>query len=161
MLQAGEQKYEALGVKIKNIRPLPIFKQVMTMFCDVNNGLMGDDSLKGYLLDKSCRSFNQSRYHLYAHIHSGELERMNGIMVQSTKNYGIITLSEISTYPMGFTLYIDKPETYKPEGVEITSFSEWDYDDESDVEIIIPKLECNTIFSGDYRTKEEISASSN
>lgn len=161
MLQAGEQKYEALGVKIKNIRPLPIFKQVMTMFCDVNNGLMGDDSLKGYLLDKSCRSFNQSRYHLYAHIHSGELERMNGIMVQSTKNYGIITLSEISTYPMGFTLYIYKPETYKPEGVEITSFSEWDYDDESDVEIIIPKLECNTIFSGDYRTKEEISASSN
>lgn len=26
-----------------------------------------------------------------------------------------------------------------------------------DVEIIIPKLECNTMFSGDYRTKEEIS----
>lgn len=76
---------------------------------------------------------------------------MNGIIVQGTKDYGIITLSEISTYPIGFTLYIDKPE-----GVEITSFSEWDYEDESDVEIIIPKLECNTIFFDDYRTKEEI-----
>lgn len=32
----------------ENIRPLPIFKQVITMFCDVNSGLMGDDSLKDY-----------------------------------------------------------------------------------------------------------------
>ena len=75
MLQAGEQKYESLGLRIKNIRPLPIFKQVMTMFCDINSGLMGDDSLKGYLLDKTSRSFNRDRYHLYAHIHAGALER--------------------------------------------------------------------------------------
>ena len=158
MLQAGEQKYESLGLWIKSIRPLPIFKQVMTMFCDINNGLMGDDSLKGYLLDKASRVFNRDRYHLYAHIHAGALERMNGIMVQAT-NFGIITLSEISTYPLGFTLYINKPKNYKPEGVEITSFSEWDYEDEGDVQIIIPKLECNTMFSGDYRTKEEITGS--
>lgn len=155
MRQVGEQEYASLGLKIKGIKPLPIFKQVMTMFCDINYGLMGDDSLKGYLLDKYSRSFDQSRYRLYAHIHSGALERLNGIMVQAT-NYGIITLSEISTYPLGFTLYINKPDVYKPEGVEITSFSEWNYEDESDVEIIIPKLECNTMFSGDYRTKEEI-----
>lgn len=154
-MKVGEQEYESLGIKIKGLKPLSVFKQIMTMFCDINEGLMGDDSLKEYLLEKSCRSFNQSRYNLYAHIHSGALERMNGIMVQATTN-GIITLSEISTYPMGFTLYIDKPQTYKPEGVEITSFSEWNYDDECDVEIIIPKLECNTIFSGDYRTKEDI-----
>lgn len=68
----------------------------------------------------------------------------------------MITLSEISTYPVGFTLYIDKPEVYKPEGVEITLFSEYNYDDEGEVEIIIPKLESNIFFSGDYRTKEEI-----
>lgn len=158
MRQTGEQKYESLGLRIKSIRPLPIFKQVMTMFCDINGGLMGDDSLKYYLLNKTSRSFNRNRYHLYVHIHAGTLERMNGIMVQST-NFGIITLSEISTYPVGFTLYIDKPKNYKPEGVEITSFSEWDYGDESDVQIIIPKLECNTIFSGDYRTKGEITGS--
>ena len=79
-------------------------------------------------------------------------------MVQAT-NYGIITISEISTYPLGFTLYIDKPKNYKPEGVEITSFSEWAYEDEGDVQIIIPKIECNTIFSGDYRTKAEIGGS--
>lgn len=151
MRQAGAREYASLGIQVKGLRLLPIFKQVMVMFCDINKGLMGDESLKGYLLDKHSQSFNQSRYHLYAHIHAGSLERMNGIMVQSTTNYGFITLSEISTYPMGFTLYIDKPE-----GVEITSFSEWGYEEECHVELIIPKLECNTIFSGDYRTKGEI-----
>ena len=50
MLQVGEQKYESLGLRIKSIRPLLIFKQVMTMFCDINSGLMGDDSLKGVSL---------------------------------------------------------------------------------------------------------------
>lgn len=49
------------------------------MFCDSNNGLLGDDSLKGYLFDKTSRFFNRDRYHLYAHIHAGALERMNGI----------------------------------------------------------------------------------
>ncbi len=158
MQQAGEQEYESLGLKIKKIRPLPIFKQIMTMFCDINNGLMGDDSLKEYLLEKTSRSFNRDRYHLYAHIHAGALERMNGIMVQAA-NYGIITLSEISTYPMGFTLYIDKPQGYKPDGVDITPFSDWNYEDEEDTQIIIPKLECNTMLSGDYRTKIEIAGS--
>ncbi len=110
--QVGNQKYESLGLKIKNIRPLPIFKQIITMFCDINRGLMGDDSLKGYLLDKASRSFNRQRYHVCTHIHAGSLERMNGIMVQAT-DHGIITLSEISTYPLGFTLYIDKPSNYK------------------------------------------------
>lgn len=90
------------------------------------------------------------------HIHSGFVERMNGIMVQFTGGVGLITLSEISTYPVGFTLYIDKPDVYKPEGVEITLFSEFNYDDEGEIEIIIPKLESNIFFSGDYRTKEEI-----
>ena len=52
--------------------------------------------------------------------------------------------------------YIDKPDVYKPEGVEITLFSEFNYDDEGEIEIIIPKLGSNIFFSGDYRTKEEI-----
>lgn len=36
-------------------------------------------------------------------------------------------------------MYIDKPEMYKPEGVEITLFSEFQYDDKIELEIIIQK----------------------
>ena len=150
------KKFGAIGIKMKGIKPLPISKQIMTLFCDINEGMMGDHSLKDYLLDRTSTVFNRQRYHLYMHIHSGSVERMNGIMVQFTGGVGLITLSEISTYPVGFTLYIDKPDVYKPEGVEITLFSEFNYDDEGEIEIIIPKLESNIFFSGDYRTKEEI-----
>lgn len=146
---------------MKGIKPLPVFKQIMTLFCDINERMMGDNSLKDYLLDRTSTVFDRGRYHLYMYIHSGSVERMNGIMVQFTEEVGLIALSEISTYPVGFTLYIDKPEIYKPEiykpeGVEITLFSNFQYDDECSLEIIIPKLESNIVFSGDYRTKEEI-----
>ena len=154
--EAKEKEFGALGIKMKGIKPLPIFKQIMTLFCDINEGMMGDNSLKDYLLDRTSTVFNRERYHLYMHIHSGAVERMNGISVQFVGGVGLITLSEISTYPVGFTLYIDKPEIYKPEGVEITLFSDFNYDDEGEVEIIIPKLESNIFFSGDYRTKKEI-----
>ena len=154
--EAKEKEFGALEIKMKGIKPLPIFKQIMTLFCDINEGMMGDNSLKDYLLDRTSTVFNRERYHLYMHIHSGAVERMNGIMVQFVGGVGLITLSEISTYPVGFTLYIDKPEIYKPKGVEITLFSDFNDDDEGEGEIIIPKLESNIFFSGDYRTKKEI-----
>ncbi len=115
----------------------------------------------GYYLCGDCNSktgqWYVPEYSKFVHIiHSGAVERMNGISVQFVGGVGLITLSEISTYPVGFTLYIDKPEIYKPEGVEITLFSDFNYDDEGEVEIIIPKLESNIFFSGDYRTKKEI-----
>lgn len=156
LLEINGKEYSALGIKMKNIKPLPIFKQIMTLFCDINEGTMGDDTLKKYLLDKYEQKYDKERYHLYMHIHSGGVERMNGLMVRFTPGVGIVMLSEITTYPVGFTLYIDKPEWYKPEGVEITKFSEYKYDEECSIDMVIPKLESNIFFSGDYRTKDEI-----
>ena len=76
------KEFGALGIKMEGIKPLPVFKQIMTLFCDINEGMMGDNSLKDYLLDRTSIVFNRERYHLYMHIHSGCVERMNGIMVQ-------------------------------------------------------------------------------
>ena len=151
----GEAEYGSLGIKMKNIRPLAVFKQVMMMFCDINEGLMGDDSLKTYLLDKKMTEFNKDKYSLYAYIHTGNIERMHGICAVAN-NKGIYFISEISGYPIGLALYIDKPKDFKPEGVEITLFSEFEYDDLVEMEVIIPKLENNIFFPGDYRTKDEI-----
>lgn len=49
-------------------------------------------------------------------------------------------------YMIGFMMYMDKSETYKPESVESAFFSERNYKYESDVEIIVSKLEFNMIF---------------
>lgn len=62
--QSQDQEYNALIIKMEGIKPLPVFKQIMTMFCDINNGCMGDDSLRDYLLNKTSTSFNGDRYKL-------------------------------------------------------------------------------------------------
>lgn len=52
---------------------------------------------------------------------------------------GVIMLAEIFMYPVGFALYIDKPESCKPEVVDLTWFSDFKYQDEGVIDMIIPK----------------------
>ena len=157
LIQADGSDYKALWIKMKNLRPLAIFKQIMTMFCDINEGLMGDDTLKQYLLNKKSTGFSENKYNLYIYIHEGSIEKCLGICGVATPK-GAYLISEISGYPIGLALYIDKPKDIIPEGVEITMFSEFEYDELVDMEMIIPKLENNIFFPGDYRTKEDILA---
>ena len=155
--QFGSFSFDELDFVIHNIRPLPIFKQIMAMFCDINPGNMGDDSLKEFLLDKESKLINRSRYEIYAYIHSGSLIRSFGLSALLIK--GIpepVMVSEISGYPIGLALYVNKPKDYIPMGCNITSLCEYDYEEQRDVKFYFPKLENNTMFPADYRTKEEI-----
>ena len=42
----------AVGVHISKFRPLPIIKQILLMFCDINNDCFKDDGLRAFLLNK-------------------------------------------------------------------------------------------------------------
>ncbi|NLK74167.1 MAG: hypothetical protein GX288_02620 [Clostridiales bacterium] len=117
---------------------------------------MGDDSIREFLLNKESMNFNKDKFRLFAYIYDGKLERMNGISYMIVAGIGVVAITEISTYPLGFALYIDLPNNYEPKGVELTSFADFRYEDKCDIEMSIPKLESNIIFSGDYRTKKEI-----
>ena len=155
--QYGNLNFEHLDFIIHNIRPLPIFKQIIAMFCDINPGNIGDDSLKEFLLHKESTAFNRSRYELYAYIHSGSLIRSFGLSALLVKGISEpVMVSEISGYPIGLALYIDKPKDYIPMGCNISCMCEYGYDDLRDVIFHLPKLENNTMFPADYRTKEEI-----
>ncbi len=154
--QYKQKDFNAMHVIAKDIKPLAILKQIMVMFCDINKGCMGDISLREFLLDKNSVNFNKDKFRLFAYLQDGKLERMNGISTMFISGVGAITITEISSYPLGFALYINLPDNYTPRGVELTSFADFNYEDICEVEVIIPKLENNTFFSGDYRTKEEI-----
>lgn len=156
LMRFRQEEYSALHIFAKEIKPLAIFKQIMVMFCDINHGCMGDNSIKEFILNKESKNFDKDKFRLFAYIHDGDLERMNGISCLIISGVGVVTITEISTYPMGFALYINLPKNYKPKGVEITSFVDYRYEDVCNVEMSIPKLESNIIFSGDYRTKKEI-----
>ncbi len=150
----------ALHLKAETIRPLPIFKEIMVMFCDINNNCFGDENLRSFLLDKENNSYNSTKYRVFCYIAKGPVFRMNGLSAlcyTATDNTPMLVLmSEITALPLGFALYVDLPDGFKPQGCEISSFSSFHYEDKVTCEMMLPVLESNIIFPGDYRTKEEI-----
>lgn len=156
-----DEEYQILTVKMRGMYPLAIIKQVIAMFCDINSEGFVEEGITSFLLDKESQIFDSKRYRIFMHIHSGSIERMNGFsasinMKPDSSEMLALSLSEISVFPVGFTMYEDLPNNYMPEGVEITNFLNWKYNDQCIVELAIPKLECNTLFPGDYRKKEAI-----
>ena len=65
-------------------------------------------------------------------------------------------VSEITAFPMGFLLYLNPDPSQNYEGVDITPFTSFHYDDMGCIRLPIDIKEVNNIFPLDYRKKEEI-----
>ncbi len=143
--------------EVEKLHPLQIFKAIMTMFCDINNGCFGDESLREFLLNKESNVFNKEKYSVYLYLTKGPMVRINSLAAICRSDVGIVMQSEISRYPVGAVLYIDKPKALTPLGLDITQFADCKYSDECNVSFYgIPLLEINTQFPDDYRSKDEI-----
>ena len=147
---------ERIKIGFEEANPVALFNQALTMFCDINEGLAADDSIKEYLLDKESKEFNADKYKIFMYIHKGAAYRQNGFIVVGNLNGMMITLSEISAFPIGLVLYENIPNGYNPKGVDISNFARCDYNNNYKIEMDIPILESNMVFSGDYRTEAEI-----
>ncbi len=161
---AGLQNVEVgfTGVQFNSVTPwypLRVFKEIMVMMLDVNPQGLNDDKLVQFLLNKEEREFDKKKYQVYAYLYDGPVERLNGLTVQGNIFTGMMIItSEVSTCPIGYTLYIDLPEGYQPDGCNITSMVDFGYDEQAMMSFYLPRLEGNTPFSADFRTKSEIIA---
>ena len=157
-IQSLEAGYTGVQFEsVAPIYPLRVFKQIMVMMLDVNPHGLNDEKLVQFLLNKENREFNKEKYQVYAYLYDGPVERLNGLMVQANILTGmIITTSEVASWPIGFTLYIDLPEGYSPKGCNITNMVDYNYDYQAMVSFYLPRLEGNTMISADFRTKSEI-----
>lgn len=148
-------------IKTGSIRPLPILKEIMVMFCDINHNCLGDQRLRSFLMNReNADLFDSKKYRVYCYIAKGPIHRMNGVSAACIGALSgaptILMISEISSFPLGFALYVDLPDSYTPKGCDITSLANFKYDEEVSIRMVLPILESNNIFSGDYRTKEEL-----
>ena len=163
VLSSGEASIDETGIhlRVESIRPLPVFKEIMVMFCDINFNCFGDENLRSYLLTPDSKNlFDSNKYRIFCYFAKGPLLRSNGFSTHiyefSSSNPTIVSMSEIITKPLGFALYLDMPSSFKPQGFEITGFSKFNYEEVASCEMTLPVLESNIVFSGDYRTKDEI-----
>ncbi len=143
--------------ELLDLYPLRLFKAIMTLFCDINNDCFGDESLRQFLINRESTNFNHDKYKVYFYISKGPMMRVQEFCGMIKFGVGNIFLSEISSYPMGFVLYIDAPKNYIPDGICINDLATANYDEKKKVQFInVPFLEVNTQYPADFRTKKEI-----
>ena len=144
---------------IKNLYPLRIYKAMMTLICDINNDCLGDKKLRQFLMDREDKNIDTSKYSLYMYFVSTQMPRISGLSgIVSVNNVkDSVLVSEMSSYPIGFALYLDKPANYTPFGINIDMFATFDYDAKCDLQFGgVPYLDINSQFPADYRSKDDI-----
>lgn len=145
---------------IKDIFPLRLIKQVSSMFCSINNF---EDSrlsdLRQFVLEqrkvgldkskyKLCMYFTRSKYRKYA--------PLTVVLREIDKKPETIVVSEITAYPLGFVLFFNPTDTLNYDGIDITGFADFDYDEKVSIQMPICILEMNDLFPTFYRTQDEI-----
>ena len=151
------------GIGIKGVYPLRFIKQILSMFCSVNN--IDDErinTLREFVLDKNTVGLDKRKYKLCMYLTNSHYMKYAPLSVLIRGFDGRLdhiesmAVSEITAYPLGFILYFDPSDTWEYDGVDITSFSDYGYDVEATIELPLCILEVNDFFPTYYRTKEEI-----
>lgn len=119
--------------EFKNIYPLRIFKAIITMFCDINFGCMGDESICDFLLNKDSTDFDREKYSVYLYLKRSFTRRIQPIIAAGKIGVGFSLITEISCIPVGLLLYINKPKDYIPEGLLLNDFLSAKYNESMDV----------------------------
>lgn len=144
---------------IKELYPLRIYKAMLTMICDLNNNCFGDQYFRNFLMAKDSNKIDTTKYSLFMHLVSPQAVRMGGLsaIVPLHGSKKPILVTEMSAYPIGFALYIDKPKDYIPFGLNIDCFASENYDTKCNVHFSgIPYLDINSQFPVDFRSKDDI-----
>lgn len=117
------------------------------------------NELRQFVLDKDAICLDRKKFRLCMYFYAGSMQISNSISAKTDIiNNTTIVLSEVTAYPFGFILYINPTENQPYDGIDITSFTDYGYDDKCTFEMKYMLLERNSNVPGDYRTKEQIFA---
>lgn len=146
-----DSKYHS--VAFSDIYPLQIIKQVCSMFCSINS-IYRMQKIREFVLNKEAKGINKDEYKIQMYFTSSNIKKFIGFFVIND-----MLISEIVVPPLGFILIWDPNPEKKYVGFDITSFSEFNYDEKATIQMPLDFREVNTIWPYDYITKEEYSNS--
>ena len=148
------------AIVIKEVHPLRFIKQIISMFCSINN--FEDkrlDALREFVLNKNAKGLDRSKYRICYYFTESLLIKyapFSVLLKTDDISFNSIVLSEITAYPLGFILYFDPDDSINYDGIDITSFSDFNYDDLATVILPFCIKEMNDLFPAHFRSKEEI-----
>ena len=146
--------------KVVDIYPLRVIKQILSMFCSINNNDQEIADIREFVCNKeSCQKL--TRFRLYLYLNYSNEYKLIPFQKKITHNidfseiYSEDTMSEIATYPLGFILSLDEKNP-RDDLVDITGFADCTYGEKCDAELTIPIKERWSPYIGDFRLKEDI-----
>lgn len=148
------------GIGIREVYPLRFIKQVISMFCSINNYQDERmDDLRDFVMNKTVVGLDKSKYKLCMYFTKSRLKKyapLSVVIKMSDNNLESMALSEITAYPLGFVLYFNPTDTWKYDGIDITHFAECNYDYIADIAIPLCIKEMNDILPTFYRSQDDI-----
>lgn len=139
------------------IYPLRVIKQIICMFFSANPPEFQSKnvSLSRFVLNKEMRVLDP-KYKVYAFYALSNRSRQSAISgLFSLDHLGANIFSEIAFPPFGYVLSIDSPPPDK-RLVDITHFSEFEYDEKREIFMKLDLLPIYTYFPGDYRSRQQV-----
>ena len=150
---------DSIGFCIKEIFPVRFAKQVLSMFCSINRNIAGMDWLKQFVIDKHAIGLDNEKYRLHMYFTYSNIMRYASYSIVEKKinnSKKVMGLSEITAYPFGFILYFNPTNEWIYDGIDISSFCNYKYDEATSLELPLKIFEMNDVLPNLYRSKEEI-----
>ena len=145
-------------VPLKQVRPLRIIKQIVTMFMSLNGPGFGGETLRRFCLDRK-RVGLPPNYRFFVYYAVGPKVRYMPVSIESSfSSPGVHwMMSELAFPPLGYLMTLDTPPPDR-RLVEITEFARCRDDDEVYWELRLPVMPTVTATAGDYRGMSEVEA---
>lgn len=144
---------------LHQIKPLNIFKQIISMFCSTTSITMTHPIIRKFLLDIECNEFPEDEFRVLLNIFISGIPKITGPTVMSTIRDHYL-LSQIVAYPFELTLIMNydklKSKDLTHYGTDITNFTKYKYNAEEDIKFKARMIESFTSFPLERRGKDEI-----
>ena len=125
MSEPRDPKYQAFG--IRDIHPLRFIKQVLSMFCSINNFEDARiDVLRKFVIDQKAVGLDKSKYKVCMYLTKSNLMKyapLSVVLRMGKTKCESLALTEITAYPMGFIVYFVPTDTFHYDGLDITHFA--------------------------------------
>ncbi|MDD5658578.1 MAG: hypothetical protein PHR39_01020 [Actinomycetota bacterium] len=146
----------SVTIKLNDIYPIRVVKQILVMFMSINNPdfLDTDIKLRELMMTKLSKNINLNKYAVGMYVNASKLSKYIGLSAL-IEGKNVTLLSELTTIPFGYVFQVDsKPSDRYCDLTNI--LNTFEYDDKIDIELTMPIYDSNIVYPGDYRTKDQI-----
>ncbi|OGQ95774.1 MAG: hypothetical protein A2521_01015 [Deltaproteobacteria bacterium RIFOXYD12_FULL_57_12] len=144
-------------IYLNKLFPLPILKQIATMFFSVNSEIfrIPNEEMVRFVMNKN-EKYLSPKYRFFVYYNTTGRFRASGSTGLLNVNTGKISvISEITYPPFGYVMTIasEPPDNRL---FEITHFARYDYNEFKEMPLELSVLPTHLFIPGDYREKDQI-----